>query len=64
MAGQYPDDVIASTLNRLGFPWAGNTWKKHLVCSLRSMLDLPTYDPDNKHAQATLTAEQAAEGLG
>jgi hypothetical protein len=63
MAGQYPDDVIASTLNRLGFSTGcGNTWKKHLVCSLRSKLDLPTYDPDNKHAQGTLTAEQAGSG--
>ena len=65
MAGQYPDDVIASTLNRLGFSTGyGNTWKKHLVCSLRSKLDLPTYDPSNKQTQGALTAEQAAERLG
>jgi excisionase family DNA binding protein len=65
MAGQYPDDVIAGTLNRLGFSTGyGNTWKKHLVCSLRSKLDLPTYDPNNKQAQGALTAEQAAERLG
>jgi len=65
MAGQYPDDVIASTLNRLGFSTGcGNTWKKHLVCSLRSKLDLPTYDPNHKQAQGFLTAEQAAERLG
>lgn len=65
MAGQYPDDVIASTLNRLGFSTGyGNTWKKHLVCSLRSKLDLPIYDPSKKQAQCTLTAEQAAERLG
>jgi hypothetical protein len=65
MAGQYPDDVIASTLNRLGFSTGyGNTWKKHLVCSLRSKLDLPTYDPSNKQAQGALTAERAAERLG
>jgi excisionase family DNA binding protein len=65
MAGQYPDDVIASTLNRLGFSTGcGNTWKKHLVCSLRSKLDLPTYDPNCAQAKGTLTAEQAAERLG
>jgi excisionase family DNA binding protein len=65
MAGQYPDDVIASTLSRLGFSTGyGNTWKKHLVCSLRSELDLPTYDPNNVRALGTLTAEQAAERLG
>ena len=65
MAGQYPDDIIACTLNRLGFSTGyGNTWKKHLVCSLRSKLDLPTYDPNNKQAQSALTAEQAAQRLG
>jgi excisionase family DNA binding protein len=65
MAGLYPDDVIASTLNRLGFSTGyGNTWRKHLVCSLRSKLSLPTYDPNNAQAEATLTAEQAAERLG
>jgi len=65
MAGQYPDGVIAGTLNRLGFSTGcGNTWKKHLVCSLRSKLDLPTYDRNNKQAQGTLTVEQAAELLG
>jgi hypothetical protein len=65
MAGQYPDDVIASTLNRLGFSTGcGNTWKKHLVCSLRSKLDLPTYDLNGAQAKRGLTAEQAAERLG
>jgi excisionase family DNA binding protein len=65
MAGQYRDDVIASTLNRLGFTTGyGNTWKKHLVCSLRSKLDLPSYDPQIAQAQGTMTAEQAAEKLG
>lgn len=65
MAGQYPDDIIASTLNRLGFSTGyGNTWKKHLVCSLRGRLDLPTYDPTKRQAQDTLTAEQAAGKLG
>lgn len=65
MAGLYPDEVIASTLNRLGFKTGyGNTWRKHLVCSLRSKLDLPTYDPKVAQARGTLTAEQAAERLG
>jgi len=63
MAGLYPDDVIASTLNRLGFVTGyGNTWRKHLVCSLRSKHNLLNYDP--MHARGTLTAEQAAERLG
>ena len=65
MAGQYPDDIIAGTLNRLGISTGyGNTWKKHLVCSLRSRLGLPIYDPNNAQAQGMLSAEQAAERLG
>jgi hypothetical protein len=62
MAGLYPDEVIASTLNRLGFKTGyGNTWRKHLVCSLRSKLDLPTYDP--KVAQAHLPPNNLQSGL-
>jgi excisionase family DNA binding protein len=65
MAGRYPDDIIASILNRLGFTTGyGNTWKKHPVCSLRSKLDSPTYDPNRAQAEDTLTAEQAAARLG
>ena len=65
MAGLYPDDVIASTLNRLGFKTGyGNTWRKHLVCSLRSKQNLPAYDAERAKAGGTLTAEQAAERLG
>jgi hypothetical protein len=46
MAGQFPDELIAATLNRLGLKTgAGNPWKKNRVCSLRSKLNLPTYDP-------------------
>ncbi len=53
MAGLYPDDVIASTLNRLGFVTGyGNTWRKHLVCSLRSKHNLPNYDPNNMSVAA------------
>jgi hypothetical protein len=65
MAGLHPDDVIASTLNRLGFVTGyGNTWRKHMVCSLRSKHNLPIYDPESARARNTLTAEQAAERLG
>ena len=36
MAGQFPDELIAATLNRLGLKTgAGNPWKKNRVCSLR-----------------------------
>ena len=63
MAGQFPDELIAATLNRLGLKTgAGNPWKKNRVCSLRSKLNLPTYD----HAAptTTVTAAQAAQRLG
>lgn len=63
MAGQFPDDLIAATLNRLGLrTGAGNPWKKNRVCSVRSKLDLPAYDP--AAPIKTVTAAQAAERLG
>jgi len=63
MAGQFPDELIAATLNRLGLKTgAGNPWKKNRVCSLRSKLNLPTYDP--AAPPTTVTAAQAAQRLG
>lgn len=63
MAGQFPDELIAATLNRLGLKTgAGNPWKKNRVCSLRSKLSLPTYDPTAPIT--TVTAAQAAQRLG
>jgi DNA invertase Pin-like site-specific DNA recombinase len=63
MAGQFPDELIAGTLNRLGLKTgAGNPWKKNRVCSLRSRLGLPTYDP--AAPVTTVTAAQAAHRLG
>jgi DNA invertase Pin-like site-specific DNA recombinase len=65
MAGRYPDDVIAGVLNRLRFETgAGNTWKKHRVCSLRHHLGLPCFNPNEQPASRGLTAEQAAARLG
>jgi len=65
MAGQYPDDVIAGVLNRLGLrTGAGNSWKKHRVCSLRHHLGVPSYKPNEQPISRGLTAEQAAERLG
>lgn len=63
MAGQFPDELIAATLNRLGLKTGrGNTWKKHRVTSVRSYLKLSCYDP---HAPLkTLNAAQAAKRLG
>ncbi len=63
MAGQFPDELIAATLNRLGLKTGvGNPWKKNRVCSVRSKLDLPPYDPGAPIK--TLTAAQAAQRLG
>ena len=63
MAGQFPDELIAATLNRLGLKTgAGNPWKKNRVCSLRSKLNLPTYDP--AAPPTTVTAAQAAQRMG
>ena len=63
MAGQFPDELVAATLNRLGLKTgAGNPWKKNRVCSLRSKLNLPTYDP--AAPTTTVTAAQAAQRLG
>jgi hypothetical protein len=63
MAGQFPDELIAATLNRLGLRTGkGNTWKKHRVASVRSYLNLPAYDRDAP--LKTLNAAQAAKSLG
>jgi len=63
MAGQFPDELIAATLNRLGLRTGkGNTWKKHRIASVRSYLNLPAYDPEAP--ARTLNAAQAAKRLG
>ena len=63
MAGKWPDEQIAATLNRLGFrTGAGNAWVKARVASLRSYHKFPAYDPSR--TGTTLTLEQAAERLG
>lgn len=64
MAGQFSDEQIASTLNRLGMrTGAGNTWDKGRVCSLRNHHKLPAYDAGRDPANI-LTLDQAAERLG
>ena len=64
MAGQFSDEQIASTLNRLGMQTgAGNTWDKGRVCSLRNHHKLPAYDASRDPANI-LTLDQAAERLG
>jgi DNA invertase Pin-like site-specific DNA recombinase len=64
MAGRWPDEQIAATLNRLRLrTGAGNTWNELRVRGVRERLDLPAHDPV-KNERATLTLKQAAEHLG
>jgi DNA invertase Pin-like site-specific DNA recombinase len=62
LAGRFPDELIAATLNRLGLrTGVGNPWNKLRVCSLRSYQQLPAFNPDQP--QSTLTLEEAARRL-
>ena len=63
MAGRYPDDQIAATLNRLGLKTgSGNTWIELRIRTARSYHSLPAYDP--KICRSTLTLEEASDRLG
>ena len=63
MAGRFPDEQIAATLNRLGLKTgSGNNWVELRVRTARSYHDLPSYDP--KLRQNILTLEEASERLG
>jgi DNA invertase Pin-like site-specific DNA recombinase len=63
MAGRFPDEQIAATLNRLGLKTgSGNNWVELRVRTARSYHELPPYDP--KLRQNMLTLEEASEKLG
>ncbi len=63
MAGRFPDEQIAATLNRLGLKTgSGNNWVELRVRTARSYYELPSYDP--KLRQNILTLEEASERLG
>jgi DNA invertase Pin-like site-specific DNA recombinase len=63
MAGHFPDEQIAATLNRLGLKTgSGNNWIELRVRTARSYHDLPSYDPNLR--QNILTLEEASERLG
>ena len=63
MAGKFPDDQIAATLNRLKFrTGTGNTWTEGRIRSLRSYHEWPTYDAKTASRQV-LTLEEASERL-
>lgn len=64
MAGRWPDEQIAATLNRLRLrTGAGNTWNELRVRGVSQRLGLPAHDP-SASAPATLTLKQAAQRLG
>jgi hypothetical protein len=64
IAGKFPDNQIAATLNRLGFrTGSGNTWTGGRIRSVRSYHTLPAWDAKIASRQ-TLTLEQASEQLG
>ena len=63
MAGRYPDDQIAATLNRLGLKTGtGNSWQEQRIRAARNYHGFPTYDPETGRSQLTL--EEASGRLG
>jgi DNA invertase Pin-like site-specific DNA recombinase len=65
MAGRWPDEQIAATLNRLRLrTGAGNTWNELRVRGVRERLGLPAHGSIENARAATLTLDQAAQRLG
>jgi excisionase family DNA binding protein len=63
MAGQFPDEQIAATLNRLRLHTGnGNTWTEIRVRSARNYQALPAYDASRP--RDTVTLQEAAHYLG
>jgi excisionase family DNA binding protein len=63
MAGKFPDDQIAATLNRLGLrTGAGNTWREGNIRTVRSYHQLPAYVAAQS-SRDTLTLEEASARL-
>jgi hypothetical protein len=64
MAGQYRDEQIAVTLNRLGLRTGkDNSWDKVRIRDLRNKMDIPGYDAA-RPGPTMLSLEQAAAKLG
>lgn len=62
MAGRFPDELIAATLNRLGLrTGVGNTWNKQRVYSLRHDRQFLPFNPDAPQPKVTLA--EAAKRL-
>lgn len=65
MAGRWPDEQIAATLNRLRLrTGAGNTWNELRVRGVRERLELPAHSGTENTGTVTLTLDQAAQRLG
>ena len=63
MAARFPDEQIASTLNRLGLrTGSGNSWTEGRVCWARRYHQLSAFDPSQRTQELTL--EEAAHRLG
>jgi excisionase family DNA binding protein len=63
MAGKFPDDQIASALNRLGLKTgAGNTWREGNIRTVRSDHQLPVFTA-TQCERNTLTMEEASMRL-
>ena len=61
MAPHFSDQIIATTLNRLGLKTGtGNSWNKFRVNSARNHRKLPTYNPNVGIPRPFLTLEEAA----
>jgi excisionase family DNA binding protein len=64
MAGKFPDEEIAATLNRLSLrTGTGNPWNVQRVYSARHYHQLPAYDPTHPD-ESVMTLQQAAHYLG
>jgi DNA invertase Pin-like site-specific DNA recombinase len=63
MAGNFPDEQIAATLNRLRLrTGSDNTWNESRVYSVRHRLQLPAFDP-NQRNPSEVTLKEAAQRL-
>jgi len=64
MAGKFPDEQIATTLNRLRLrTGADNAWNENRVYSLRHHHGLPSFNPSPISSSEFVTLEQAAQRL-
>lgn len=63
MAGRFPDEQIAATLNRLRLrTGADNTWNESRVYSVLHRHQLPTFDPNQRNL-SEVTLKEAAQRL-